>query len=101
MVAVIVDHQGAASLRQLDFAVALEAPPHAAETGQAALNGFYIRAALQRHADGSQRVEHIVPPRRVQPHFKRRNRAFVQVHGKAHLRAFAPHIIGINIGGLV
>ena len=73
MVAVVINHQGTAALRQLDFAVALETPSHAAETGQPTLDGFHVRAALQRHTDGSQRVEHIVPPRCVQPHFKRRD----------------------------
>ena len=101
MVAVIVNHQGFAAIRQRDFAIVLEAAPHAFKGQQAFLNRFHRCAHFQRHRNGGQRVEHIVAAGHIEHHFKRRLIIVFHLHGKAHLCAFCTHIGGVNIGIIV
>ena len=67
MMAVIVDDHGLA-IAHRDFARLGEAPPHAAEAGEAVADHFVRTFHLDRHCNRGERVLNVVAPRHGQAH---------------------------------
>ncbi len=66
VMAVVVDQREAATGRQGDFAITLEAAADTLELGQGLDDGFVGHPHLGGHGDGGQGVEHVVHARRVE-----------------------------------
>ena len=98
MVTIVINHSDRATLRQRQFAIALEATADPAEFTQRLDDRVIRRAHFGGHRNGSERVLYVMHTRQIKRDRQARHRAVPTHRRKVHTAVVGTYIFSADIG---